>query len=63
MPSKTQETKDSQKARYLKLTEARKAALTEKGLETPAIAKDTMIIGSDSVGVDLKMRMNQRASC
>ncbi len=40
MPSKTQETKDAQTARYLKQIEARQAALKEKGLPEAAIAKD-----------------------
>lgn len=43
MPSKTQETKDSQNARYLKQIEARRAALTEKGVPEAAIAKDPKV--------------------
>jgi hypothetical protein len=43
MPSKTQETKDGQKARYLKQIEARQASLKEKGLPEAAIAKDPKI--------------------
>jgi hypothetical protein len=43
MPSKTQETKDNQKARYLKQIEARQASLKEKGVPEAAIAKDPKI--------------------
>jgi len=43
MPSKTQETKDSQKARYLKQMEVRRAALEGKGLPEPVIAKDPKV--------------------
>lgn len=43
MPSKTQETKDGQKARYLKQMEARQASLKEKGVPEAAIAKDPKI--------------------
>jgi hypothetical protein len=43
MPSKTQETKDSQKARYLKQMEARQASLKEKGIPEAAIAKDPKV--------------------
>jgi len=43
MPSKTQETKDGQKARYLKQMEARQASLKEKGIPEAAIAKDPKV--------------------
>ncbi len=43
MPSKTQETKDGQKARYLKQIETRQASLAEKGLPQAAIAKDPKV--------------------
>jgi hypothetical protein len=43
MPSKTQETKDGQNARYLKQIEARQASLKEKGVPEAAIAKDPKI--------------------
>jgi hypothetical protein len=43
MPSKTQETKDGQTARYLKQIEARQASLKEKGLPEAAIAKDPKV--------------------
>jgi hypothetical protein len=43
MPSKTQETKDGQKARYLKQIEARQASLKEKGIPEAAIAKDPKV--------------------
>jgi len=43
MPSKTQETKDGQKARYLKQMEARQASLKEKGVPEAAIAKDPKV--------------------
>ncbi len=43
MPSKTQETKDGQKARYLRQIEARQASLKEKGVPEAAIAKDPKV--------------------
>jgi hypothetical protein len=43
MPSKTQETKDGQTARYLKQMEARQASLKEKGVPEAAIAKDPKV--------------------
>jgi hypothetical protein len=43
MPSKTQETKDGQKARYLKQMEARQASLKDKGIPEAAIAKDPKV--------------------
>jgi hypothetical protein len=43
MPSKTLETKDSQKARYIAESEARTAALKEKGATDQAIARDPKI--------------------
>src|SRR5271157_1899796 len=43
MPSKTQETKDGQKARYLRQMEARQASLKEKGIPEAAIAKDPKV--------------------
>ena len=43
MPSKTQETKDGQRARYLKQMEARQASLKEKGVPEAAIAKDPKV--------------------
>lgn len=43
MPSKTQETKDGQKARYLKQIEARQGALKDKGVPEAAIAKDPKV--------------------
>jgi hypothetical protein len=43
MPSKTMETKDSQKARYIAEREARAAALKEKGAAEKAIARDPKI--------------------
>jgi hypothetical protein len=43
MPSKTQETKDTQKARYVAESEARSASLKEKGVTDRAIARDPKI--------------------
>jgi hypothetical protein len=43
MPSKTLETKDSQKARYIAESESRTAALKEKGTADQAIARDPKI--------------------
>ncbi len=43
MPSKTQETKDGQTARYLRQMEVRQAALKEKGIPEAAIAKDPKV--------------------
>jgi hypothetical protein len=43
MPSKTQETKHAQTARYLKQIEARQAALKDKGVPEAAIKKDPKV--------------------